>query len=334
LNIVSAIRKKHKLQSHSEVSSLSESESCNDDNVLTFGIVDTDVSSSTKNDFEKEKLLVCREAKKKISENGIYPIQSIYSFFLVLSSDDLSRSSSQSPSSDGSDSQENENEEGDDDDDDDNEDEDETVSVSPDEAKDSPDETKVTSPSDSSKPSLFLAVKNHEENAWSVLAALHETNFDSECEDEGDDDEGSTGDGKSHFPDITVIVDPLRIIEEYIRYLQGEDAPPRTEQRKRRRVQVHESTVERSSCKIRILTPYKDDEESNPLSPAGHQEILQHQIITEQEELRKLLEQKLRELQQSIEQASHEDEEQKDEQEEEDLLLKTTPRTTSAVAGQ
>jgi len=305
LNIVSAIRKKHKLHSHSEVSPPSEGESGNDDNSLTFGIVDTDVSSSAKNDYEKERLLVCRETKKKKTpENGIYPIQSIYSFFLVLSSEDLTRSPSQSPSSDSSENQEEEDEE--------------TVSVSPEpeEAKDTPDKVESSSPQDSSKPSLFLAVKKHEENAWSVLAALHEEGYDTADEDD-EDDEGASGDGQSHFRDVTVIVDPLRIIDEYIRYLQGEDAPPRTEQRKRRRVQVHESTVERSSCKIRILTPYDEDDDS--LSPVVHQEnqeqIVQGKMVSEQEELRKLLEQKLRELQQSIEQAS---------QEEEDLLTNST----------
>jgi len=62
LNLVYAIRKKHKLPS--PVSS-SEGDSGGDDHSLTFGIVDPDISSScNKDDFDKEWLLVCRETKK------------------------------------------------------------------------------------------------------------------------------------------------------------------------------------------------------------------------------------------------------------------------------
>jgi len=325
LNLVYAIRKKHKLPSPLEISSSpsssstpsGEGESASDDNSLTFGIVDSDVSSRDKSDFDKEWLLVCRETKKhKASENGIYPIQSIYSFFLVLNSDDFSQPSSQSPSSDGSDDVDDVSNgdstdgNGDNSNDDDvGEEDDETVSVTPesDEPKGSPDKNE-TCPQDVSKPSLFVSVKKHEESAWSVLAALHEEGF----EIKDDEDEGSAGKSHTQVPDVTVIVDPLRIISEYIRYLQGEQAPPRDDQRKRRRVQVHESTVARPSCKIRILTPIDEDEEGHSVSPAGsHQtkeEYLQAEMVREQDELRKLLEQKLRELQQSI--ASQEAEEE------------------------
>jgi len=71
-----------------------------DDRALTFGIVDSDLPSCTKNFFDKEWLLVCRETKKpKSSEDGVYPIKSIYSFFLVLNSENLVQAQ-HSPSSD------------------------------------------------------------------------------------------------------------------------------------------------------------------------------------------------------------------------------------------
>jgi len=322
LNLVYAIRRKHKSSSPLERSP-GEGESTSDDQSLTFGIVDSDLPSCEKNDFDKEWLLVYRETKKhKSAENGIYPIQSIYSFFLVLNSEDFSQPSSQSPSSDGSDgvdddsngsggSSDNNN-----DDDDETqgteEEEGETVSVTPEseESKGTPDKS-ASSPQDLSKSSLFVSVKKHEESAWSVLAALHEEGL----EIKEDDDESSAGNSRSQVPDVTVIVDPLRIISEYIRYLQGEDAPPRDDQRKRRRVHVHESTVARPSCKIRILTAIDENEEGQSISPsaATHQnkeEYLQAKMVREQDELRKLLEQKLRELQQSIEQASQEEEEE------------------------
>jgi len=310
LNLVYAIRKKHRSPSSSSPpQDISEV----DDHSLTFGIVDTCLSSCDKEDFDKDWLLVCRETKKQqSSENGIYPIQSIYSFFLVLNSEDLmqssSSSSSQSPSSDSADDVP-EAEEGESQPDGEEEhvqeeveeEEDDAVSVTPesDESKGTPSDKGDASPQEpSSKSSLFRAVKKHEENSWSVLAALHE---------DGTEKATTVSEGDScHIPDVTVIVDPLRIIGEYIRYLQGKNAPPRTEQRKRRRVHVHESTVQRPSCKIRILTPIDDDDDEKSLSPADRKEhrnqILQDKMFHEQEELRHLLEQRLRELQQSIEQ--------------------------------
>jgi len=262
LDLVGEMRKKHKLPPL-ENTSASGSEVANDDHALTFGIVGPDCSSR---DPDEEWLLVGREtATQSASEDNIYPIRSIYSFFIMLNN---GSGSHPQPSPSGS-----------------PEDEiDDDVSV----AASTSSSSSEDSAQQDAEASLFASVKQHEECAWSVLASIHVAG--SEAVD------GSSEEAPPSCPDLVVVDDPLCIINEYIRYLKGEDSTPPPGGRKRRRVHVHENIIDRRTCRIRILTADESEDPSSEVEKERKQQMLQ-----QQQELLQLLEQKLRKLQQTDE---------------------------------
>jgi len=275
LNLVSSIRTKHKLPPFD--TSSSGVIAGTDDHAMTFGIVAADRSANDPDD--EEWLLVGREAAdKKVVEDSIYPIHSIYSFFVVLNSDTVIQ---YSPSSPGSQEE--------------SEDDGCSISSSSSASMSNDDEDSGSSPPEST---VFSTVKQHEESAWSILAAIHVTEPETMNE---------TSDGNV-CPDLVVIDDPLCIINEYIRYLQGEDALPREEQ-KRRHVHVHENVIGKKVCRIRILTTDDDSKDSDDDASKAEQrekrkQLFQERLVQEQQELLQLLEQKLLKLKQAQDLAS------------------------------
>jgi len=155
-----------------------------------------------------------------------------------------------------------------------------------------------SSPTDSS---LFTTVKRHD-SAWSILAAIHVT-----CPEPVDGNSAAASDTVS-CPDLVVVDDPLCIINEYIRYLEGDEASPPPGERKRRRVHVHEKVSGKRACRIRIVTTGNERDGSNgdssPEEREKREQLLQERLVQEQQELLQLLEQKLVKLQQSQEHAS------------------------------
>jgi len=267
LDVVGKMRTKHKLPPLSVPASGADVAS--DDHAMTFGIVGPDRSSSSRRDPDEGWLLVGREtAAQKLSEDNIYPIRSIYSFFVVLNSGSGTHSR---PSPSGSPE----------------DDIDDDVSASS-----STSSTSITSSEDSPQQdpdaAVFATVKQHEDCAWSVLASIHVAG--SEAVDSASKDSPPTS------PDVVVVDDPLCIINEYIRYLRGEDATPPPGGRKRRRVHVHENIIDRRTCRIRILTADQSEAHDAATAEQSKQEFLQGQ-----QELLQLLEQKLRKLQQTDE---------------------------------
>jgi len=280
LDLVCKMRGKHQLPP------LEQPESSGD-HAMTFGIVAADRSSpNNRRDPDEEWLLVGRESASETAlEDSVYPIRSIYSFFVVLNSGTVIQSSSSpseseeslSSSSSGSMS---------------NDDDDSSGSGS----------GSSSSQQSTSDSTVFTAVKQHEDCAWSVLAAIHATGPET-IEGAKEGSETTTA-----CPDLVVVDDPLHIINEYVRYLQGDDAPPRSGDRKRRRVHVHEKILGRETCRIRILTTgdeSKDyEDETKAEQHKKRKELIQARLVQEQQELMQLLEQKLRQLQQSHELAS------------------------------
>jgi len=268
LDLVGEMRKKHKLPPLAVSVSEAGDVAAGDDHAMTFGIVGPDRSSSNRRDTDEGWLLVGREtAAEKPSEDNIYPIRSIYSFFVVLNSGSGTPHSRPSPSGSPEDEI------------------DDDLSASS-----SNSSTSVSSSEDSPQQdadaALFTTVKQHEDCAWSVLASIHVAGSEAV-----DGDESS-----STCPDVVVVDDPLCIINEYIRYLRGEDATPPPGERKRRRVHVHENIIDRRTCRIRILTAGQSD-----VPDAAAAEESKAHFLQGQQELLQLLEQKLRKLQQTEE---------------------------------
>jgi len=280
LEAVCAMRRKHKLPPLEWYSSGATNGS--DDHAMTFAIVAADRSSSSisRRDPDEEWLLVGREtAGQTTSDDGIYPIHSIYSFFVVLNSDTVIQSTPSPTSS--------------------QEESEDTSSASSSSSSLDGEDAQQTSPSSDS--SLLSTVKQHEDCAWSILAAIHVTGPETI-------DGSSDGSVASVFPDLVVVDDPLCLINEYIRYLQGDDAPPRSGGRKRRRIHVHEKYIDRRTCRIRILTtaPEPESTDSGPKAEQQDksQELLQAKLLQEQQELLHILDQKLRALQQAQDMSS------------------------------
>jgi len=279
LDLVSTMRRKHKLPPLGPSSS--GVNPGNDDHAMTFGIVTTDCSSSKRRDPDEEWLFVGRETAgltQTALEESIYPIRSIYSFFVVLNSDSVVQSTP-SPSSSQEESED-------------------SSSISSSSSASLSNDEDGQQESSSTDATVFSAVKKHEDSAWSILAAIHAAS------PEGIDGSSSTGPSDTVCPDLVVVDDPLCIINEYIRYLQGDESPPPGE-RKRRRVHVHEKIVGRKMCRIRILTSDEESKENVDESMAEQREkrkeLFQAKLLQEQQELLHLLEDKLRKLQQSQE---------------------------------
>jgi len=324
LDAVCTIRRKHKLPPL-EVC-LPGVNTDNDDHAMTFGIVATDRSSNNKrrDPEEEEWLLVGREsATQTVSEDSVYPIRSIYSFFVVLNSDSVVQSTpspnsvpdeSEESTSGSSTTSASDNDDVVEDDgivqqehDHDNEhaheqgqaqEQEQEQKHEHEQGQEEQGQEQEQGPSTTDS-SVFAAVKQHEDSAWSILAAIHVT---------GPEAIDGTADGNAAAaacPDLVVVDDPLCIINEYVRYLQGDDAPPRTGGRKRRRVHVHEDIIDRRMCRIRILTTGSEPPETDAGSVAEQrekrQQLLQARLLKEQQELLQVLEQKLRELQKSQE---------------------------------